>query len=94
MLANFKKAHMKESGSPTPTANRKQPSSHNVQIKMLLDSGWLTVPASNSRLSELELMSWEKEEGLRFKSGGVVEGVRARQNKTKKNKQNKAHSYV
>lgn len=49
----------------------------------LLDGERLTVPASSSRLSELELRSWEKEEGgrgeLQCKSRGGWSRVRTRQ---------------
>lgn len=60
MLANFKKAHIWRNLGVQP-----QLQTVTAIIPQCTDkdaiSGWLTVPASNSRLSELELMSWEKE---------------------------------
>lgn len=82
MIANLEGTHLKESVESTPPANRH---SHHPTMHRgaLLDGERLTVPASSSRLSELELRSWEKEE-----QGGGSCSARAReggggQNKTK-----------
>lgn len=85
MIANLEGTHLKESVESTPPANRHShhPTTHRGA---LLDGERLTVPASSSRLSELELRSWEREEGgrgeLQCKSRGGwrVEGG---ENKTK-----------
>lgn len=82
MIANLEGTHLKESVESTPPANRHShhPTTHRGA---LLDGERLTVPASSSRLSELELRSWEKEG-----QGGGSCSARAReggggQNKTK-----------
>jgi len=82
MIANLEGTHLKESVESTPPANRHShhPTTHRGA---LLGGERLTVPASSSRLSELELRSWEKEEGgrgeLQCKSRGGWSRVRTRQ---------------
>ncbi len=81
MIANLEGTHLKESVESTPPANRHShhPTTHRGA---LLDGERLTVPASSSRLSELELRSWERksrEGGVGVQEQGRVEGVRTRQ---------------
>lgn len=81
------KAHIwRNLWSQPPPANRHShhPTTHRGA---LLDGERLTVPASSSRLSELELRSWEKEEGGREGGGSYSaragEGGGGGENKTK-----------
>lgn len=82
MIANLEGTHLKESVESTPPANRHShhPTTHRGA---LLDGERLTVPASSSRLSELELRSWEKEEQGRGSHSARAREGGGGQNKTK-----------
>lgn len=86
MVANLKGTHLKESVESTPPANKHShhPTTHRGEC---MDGERLTVPASSSRLSELELKSWERK-----REGGSY-STRAEEEQDKNTRLHSAHAF-
>lgn len=82
------KAHIwRNLWSQPPACKQTQPSSHYAQRREFMDGERLTVPASSSRLSELELKSWER------KGEGGSYSARAGEEQDKNTKLHSARSF-